>query len=62
MLYLSANVYAELWATLQKTGKRIGAHDLMVAATAISKGFSVATFDLRDFGKIDGLPLQHFGP
>ena len=57
-----SRIYAELWATLQKKGKRIGAHDLMIAATAISKGFSVATFDLRDFGKIDGLPLHHFGP
>ena len=58
----ASRVYAELWATLQIKGKRIGAHDLIIAATAISKGFSVATFDLRDFGKIDGLSLHHFGP
>ncbi len=57
----ASRVYAGLWATLQKKRGKIGDHDLMIAATAISKGFSVATFELRDFGKIDGLTLQHFG-
>ena len=57
----ASRVYAGLWATLQKKRGKIGDHDLMIGATAISKGFSVATFELRDFGKIDGLTLQHFG-
>lgn len=54
----AARIYAELWAALQKKGIQIGAHDLMIAAIAISLGFSVATLDLRDYGRVDGLTLE----
>lgn len=57
----AARIYAELWATLQKKGVRIGAHDLMIAATAISLGWSVATLDLRDYRRIEGLTLESVG-
>ena len=57
----AARIYAELWATLQKKGVRIGAHDLMIAATAISLGWSVATLDLRDYRRIEGLTLEAVG-
>jgi len=57
----AARIYAELWATLQKKGVQVGAHDLMIAATAISLGFSVATLDLRDYRKIEGLSLEPVG-
>lgn len=57
----AARIYAELWATLQRKGVRIGAHDLMIAATAISLGWTVATLDLRDYRKIDGLMLETVG-
>jgi predicted nucleic acid-binding protein len=35
----AARIYAELWATFQKQGIQIGAHDGMVAATAVSLDF-----------------------
>ena len=57
----AARIYAELWATLQTKGVRIGAHDLMIAATAISLGWSVATLDLRDYRRIEGLTLESVG-
>ncbi len=57
----AARVYADLWADLQKQGIRIGAHDLMIAATALSLGFSVATLDLRDYQKVEGLTLEQVG-
>jgi tRNA(fMet)-specific endonuclease VapC len=57
----AARIYAELWANLQKKGVRIGAHDLMIAATAISLGWSVATLDLRDYRRIEGLTLEAVG-
>ena len=57
----AARVYADVWANLQKRGIQIGAHDLMIAATALSLGFSVATLDLRDYQKIDGLTLEQVG-
>ena len=37
---------------------KIGAHDLMIGATAITNNFSIATFNLRHFNKIEGLKLE----
>jgi len=54
----AARVYAQLWATLLRQGVQIGAHDLIIASTAIALGFSVATFDKRDFERIEGLELE----
>ncbi|MBI5854163.1 MAG: PIN domain-containing protein [Nitrospirae bacterium] len=53
-----ARLYAELWATLDCTGTRIGAHDLIIGATAISRGDKVLTLNRRDFGKIPGLSFK----
>ena len=57
----AARIYAEVWATLQRKGVRISAHDLTIAATAISLGWTVATLDLRDYRKIEGLMLETVG-
>jgi tRNA(fMet)-specific endonuclease VapC len=54
----TARVYAQLWTTLLRKGVQIGAHDLIIASTAIALGFSVATFDKRDFERIEGLELE----
>ncbi|MEK6725408.1 MAG: type II toxin-antitoxin system VapC family toxin [Deltaproteobacteria bacterium] len=54
----AARIYADVWASLLKKGVPIGAHDLLIAATAISLGFSVATHNVRDFNKIKGLTLK----
>ncbi|MBN1905743.1 MAG: type II toxin-antitoxin system VapC family toxin [Deltaproteobacteria bacterium] len=54
----TSRMYAKLWAELLSNGIKIGAHDLMIGATAISKGFSVATFNKRHFDKIKGLRLE----
>src|SRR5947209_5971218 len=37
-----ARLYGELWATLEKQGKRISAHDLIIGATALAHDDSVA--------------------
>ena len=55
----SARVYADVWARLQKQGVQIGAHDSMIASTALSLGFSVATLDIRDYRRIEGLVIEH---
>jgi len=54
----AARIYAELWANLLMKGFQVGAHDLLIASTALSLGFSVATFDKRHFDKIEGLELE----
>ncbi len=56
----AARIYAKLWSNLAKKGIAIGAHDLMIASTAISLGFSVVTSDLIDYGKVKGLTVEKF--
>jgi len=53
-----ARVHATLSAELAAKGTAVGAHDLMIAATAVALGFTVATCDRRSFQKIKGLALQ----
>ncbi len=54
----TARIYAELWAELAEKGLQIGAHDLIIGSTALSLGFSVATFNVRHFERIEGLKIQ----
>lgn len=54
----AARIYARVWANLAKKGVNVGAHDLMIASTAISISFSVLTSDVRDYGKIKGLTVE----
>lgn len=56
-----SRIYARIWATLVKKGVRVGAHDLIIASTAVALGFSVATFDLRDYRKIPELTVEPIG-
>ena len=53
-----ARIYAEIWSDLNRKGIQIGAHDLIIGSTALSLGFSVATFNLRHFEKIEGLKVE----
>ncbi len=52
-----ARRHAELWATLARDGTMIGAHDLMIGATALARGYALATLNARDFRRIPGLRL-----
>ena len=54
----AARIYARVWANLAKKGVNVGAHNLMIASTAISLSFSVLTSDVRDYGKIKGLTVE----
>jgi tRNA(fMet)-specific endonuclease VapC len=56
----AARIYARVWAYLAKKGVSIGSHDLMIASTCISLGFSVLTSDIRDYGKIEGLTIERY--
>jgi tRNA(fMet)-specific endonuclease VapC len=50
-----ARVHAAVSAELDRAGRQVGAHDLMIAATAMAHDYRVATRDLRSFSKIPGL-------
>ena len=54
---LEARQHARVWAALAARGTPIGAHDLLVAATALAVGWSVATLNRQEFGRVDGLRL-----
>ena len=53
-----ASIYAELWFDLSKKGIQIGSHELIIGSTALSLGFSVATYDIRHFERIEGLKID----
>lgn len=54
----TARIYSEIWSDLSRKGMQIGAHDLIIGSTALSLGFSVATFNLRHFERIEGLNVE----
>lgn len=53
----SARVHALLWAALQSQGQMIGAHDLLIAATARAIDFGVVTLNDREFRRIPELTV-----
>lgn len=55
-----ARVHARLSADLAAKGTPVGAHDLVIAATALALGYEVATRDDRSFPKIPGLKVLHW--
>lgn len=52
-----ARAYARLRAQLSVQGQPIGPYDLLVAATALSLGFSLATLKQEEFNRVPGLIL-----
>jgi tRNA(fMet)-specific endonuclease VapC len=47
--------HARIWAELESAGTMIGSYDLIVAATALERGRTVATFNQRHFAHVRGL-------
>jgi tRNA(fMet)-specific endonuclease VapC len=52
-----AREHARVWAALERQGTPVGPHDLLIAASALSAGFSVATFNRREFERVPGLAV-----
>ena len=52
-----ARRHAEVWAELMQEGALIGPHDLLVAATALARGYAVATLNAREFTRVPGLEV-----
>lgn len=53
-----ARIYARIWATLARKGTPVGAHDLIIAATAIARDLTLVTANLRHFDRVEGLRLE----
>lgn len=51
----AARAHARLFVELSTSGQMIGANDLVIAATALTRGYSVLTHNLRHFERVPGL-------
>jgi len=54
---LAARAHARIWAELAAAGIDVGAHDRIVAATAITTGWRLGTANTRHFDRIVGLDV-----
>ena len=54
---VAARLHARLAARLGGAGETVGAHDLILAATALARGLDVITREERSFPRIDGLSV-----
>jgi tRNA(fMet)-specific endonuclease VapC len=52
--------YALLRAKLERSGKPIGANDLLIAAHALCLGCAIVTDNEREFGRVAGLKLENW--
>ncbi len=55
-----ARVHSALSADLGAAGTAVGAHDLIIAATAVWLEYKVATRDARSFPRIKGLAIRRW--
>lgn len=53
-----ARTHARIWAQLAGVGQTIGAHDLLIAATALTYRYSVLTDNVREFQRVPGLEVK----
>ena len=58
----TARIHARLHAEMRGKGHVIGAHDLMIAATAVEHGYGVLTLNLADFERVPGLKVLRWTP
>lgn len=52
-----ARIHARVWADLAAAGRTIGAHDMIIAATALAHELPLATDNRAEFGRVEGLEL-----
>jgi tRNA(fMet)-specific endonuclease VapC len=52
--------YAELRNTLERQGKPIGSNDMLIAAHAMALGCTIATDNIREFSRIEGLAIENW--
>jgi len=53
----TALIHARIWAELEASGKPIGAHDMIIAATCLEHDYAVATLNTKHFSRVGGLEL-----
>jgi tRNA(fMet)-specific endonuclease VapC len=58
----AARLHAELYAHLARQGQQIGAHDLIIAATARFHDLSLLTDNVHELSRVPGLRVIPFVP
>lgn len=53
-----ARRHASLWAELERLGRRIGPHDLQIAATALHLNYGLVTLNPAEFRQVPGLRVE----
>ena len=56
-----ARRHAHLYAQLSQQGRLIGAHDMIIAATALHHNLSLLTDNVEEFSRVPGLRVIPFG-
>lgn len=54
---VEARRHAELWAECTRRGAAVGAHDLLIGATALAQGYRVATLNVVEFRRMPGVEV-----
>jgi tRNA(fMet)-specific endonuclease VapC len=57
-----ARRHARIWAELEVSRQMIGPHDLIIAATALEHGHSLATLNRSEFSHVPQLVLEDIAP
>lgn len=52
--------YGRIRAELERAGRPIGLHDMLIGAHARSKGFTLVTNNRREFDRIPGLAIENW--
>ncbi|MES2571892.1 MAG: PIN domain-containing protein [Verrucomicrobiota bacterium] len=52
-----ARHHARIWSDLAREGKLIGSNDLLIAATALSLGYAIATLNFDEFVRVPDLVM-----
>lgn len=56
----SAKAYAKIRTTLEKKGKVIGVHDMLISAHALSLDAVIVTNNTKEFERVEGLSLENW--
>ncbi len=57
-IYTALDIYAKEKARLKKKGKMLDDFDLLIGATAISNNLIIATRNVSDFDRLDGIKID----
>jgi tRNA(fMet)-specific endonuclease VapC len=53
-------LYGSIRAQLERTGKPIGANDLLIASHALTLGYTVVTDNEKEFSRVEHLPVENW--